>query len=231
MTVPGFNVDLVSEAVGGAANLASLRNLAWNLTPGTVSTGGAVSVMATVDGEGFQGEAASIIPVISIIGPVFTGDRVMILSVPPAGNYIIARTFASGVSEWTSYDVAFTSSGVTPDVGAGSVTGRWMLAGWRTIDVEVATFWGAGTSQGTGRYSWSTPFTATDESLIAATGACYMFDSGVANRTGIVSLASPADTYFVTASPTTDVGAGAPNAWTSGDQIRFSITHEIVSFF
>jgi hypothetical protein len=53
-----------------------------------------------------------------------------------------------------------------------------------------------------------------------------MFDNGVANRTGIVNIANPPSTFFLTASPSTDVTATAPQTWNVSDELRFSIIME-----
>lgn len=176
------------------------------------------------------------IPLISLAGPLGVGWRVAVIFIPPSGNYVFSViSTVGGASEYVDYFPTLSSSGVQPNVGTdGFLLGRWKLSGHRTVTVEVTTEWGtpgAGQTQGTGRYFWSSPFQVTDRSRRAATGACYMFDSGVANRAGIVNVTSGLDSYFVTNTPNGDVGAGVPNAWTTGDAIAFSITHEVSSFF
>lgn len=222
--------EVVAAAITEFHDSPQANDHIWRLTPGVVTAGGAVSVMVQLDGEGFQGGKATPIPVISLIGPLFIDQRVMTMKVPPAGNYVIARIFADTVSEWISYDPVFSSSGVAPSVGAGSTVGRWRVVGPKTIQVEVKTTFGAGMSQGTGTYFWSTPFTASADSLSMSVGPAYILDAGTSERPGSVQLFT-ADLYYCTAAPTSTLGAGAPVAWASGDIFKFSIFHEIVSFF
>lgn len=226
MTTP----EVIATAITEFHDSPQVADQMWRLTPGIVTAGGAVSAMVQLDGEGFQGTKATPIPVISLIGPLFIDQRVMTLKVPPAGNYVIARTFAEAISEWYSYDPVFSSSGVAPSVGAGSVTGRWRVVGPKTIQVEVNTTFGAGMSQGTGTYFWSTPFTATSDSMSLSVGSAYILDAGTSERPGSVQLFS-VDLYYCTAAPTSTLGAGSPVAWASGDIFKFSLFHEIVSFF
>jgi hypothetical protein len=224
VTTPDFT-ELVVSGVLDAKSVE--RPSAWSLRPATIVTASAVTPLGNFDGDGVLGQAATPVPLTSLIGYVAVGERVMVLVVPPSGNYVIASL--SEQPGWTTYSPVFTSTGVAPDVGDGSVTGRWLKVGYRTIAVEVLTLWGAGSNQGTGRYLWSTPFAASSDG-VTATGACYMLDNGTANRAGIVNVSSGLDQYFVTNTPNGDVGANVPHAWTATDQIRFSIVHEIASF-
>lgn len=75
------------------------------------------------DGEGFDGTASSDILMITLIGYVEVGARVMVMIVPPAGNYIIADLAASKAQSSVDND-AFTNASVTYTnvaVGSGSV--------------------------------------------------------------------------------------------------------------
>lgn len=204
----------------------------WQLRPATVSVAGATSFVGVFDGEGFAGGSSVDVPMISLAGYVGVGQRVMVMIVPPAGNYALARISTSEVSEWIDYTPELTATVSDPNVGAdGYVRGRWKPNGWRTIDVEVdILFSGAGLSAGSGRYFISTPFVVSVRSILAATGACYMFDNGTANRAGIVNVTNTGDNYFITNTPSGDVADNVPQTWASGDMIRFSITHEIDSF-
>lgn len=202
----------------------------WKLRPGTVTVAGETSFMALLDGEGFQGERATDVPVISLVGYVSAGARVMVATVPPNGNYAISRIFGPTDSAWTDYSPTLTAAVSNPDVGAGVVLGRWLPIGWRTIAVEGDIQFGAGTGAGNGRYFVSAPFLVAPRSITAATGACYMFDSGTANRAGIINVTSAGDSYFITNTPNGDVANNVPQTWADGDAIRFSIIHEVASF-
>lgn len=225
MTNPNVVVAGILEAQSSFAQADR-----WQLRPATVAVSGEASITGRFDGEGFNGSASTDIPMISLVGYLPAGVRVMVLSVPPAGNYVMSRIFGPNDSQWVDYFPTITASVTNPDLGDGSITGRWMVIGWRTIVVEVAVTFGAGSSQGSGRYFIDTPFLVSARSIAAATGACYMFDSGTANRAGIVNPTSGGNMYFITNTPNGDVGSGVPQVWASGDQIRFTIVHEVASF-
>lgn len=200
----------------------------WKLRPGTITVGGETSASVKFDGEGFQGTQTVDVPVTSLIGYLAPAQRVMVMSVPPAGNYAISHLSSS----WVDYTPVLTAAVVDPNLGTGgSISGRWMVIGWRTIVVEVdVTFGTAGVSPGTGQYFITPPFVAAPGSIDKAVGALYIFDSGTANRTGIVNVGSTGDFYFMTSSPNGDVGAAVPQTWAANDQMRFTVIHEIESF-
>lgn len=227
MTSPELVVEGLVEAQSSLD-----QDQRWKLRPATVSVGGETSFVGQFDGEGFDGTALSDIPMISLVGFVSVGQRVMVMIVPPAGNYAISRLAADGISDWTDYTPELTAASVDPNLGDdGHIFGRWLQVGVRSIAVEIdILFSGAGVAAGTGQYFITTPFQVSARSIAAATGACYMFDSGTANRAGIVNVTSGGDNFFITNTPNGDVGAAVPQTWASGDAIRFTILLEIDSF-
>lgn len=203
----------------------------WKLRPATVSVAGAASFVGTFDGEGFDGVATVNVPMISLVGYVGVGQRVMVMTVPPQGNYAIAQ-LPSSAGDWIDYTPSFTGLVSDPNVGPdGHVLGRWKPDGPRTIITEIDILFGtSGTSAGSGRYFVSTPFTVSARSIAAATGACYMLDAGTANRAGIVNVSTDGGSFFITNTPNGDVGSANPHAWTINDALRFTIITEIDSF-
>lgn len=99
--------ELIAEAIGTVPSLRALKDTAWRLTPGTITTGGVDSVLVQLDGEGLQGATVTVIPAVSLVGFVATGARVMIMSVPPSGNYVIAPSARYGVNQ-RSVSATFT---------------------------------------------------------------------------------------------------------------------------
>jgi hypothetical protein len=92
----------------------------WQLRPATVTLVGATAVLVKFDGEGFNGTETVNVPAISLVGFISLDVRVMILTVPPAGNYVISiisaphgptRTLrmAGPVVPQTKADVTFAS--------------------------------------------------------------------------------------------------------------------------
>lgn len=104
MTGPDVVVAGIVEAQSSLDPLT-----AWQLRPATVQVADEISPMIMFDGEGFQGTATVQVPAISLVGAVALGDRVMVMTVPPNGNYILSlvnsypRTIA-----WTERDTQST---------------------------------------------------------------------------------------------------------------------------
>jgi hypothetical protein len=217
-----MNTATVQEMKSNATNLG----LNWILRPASINTyDDATSIaQATLDGD------AQPIPMISLAGPLLAGMRVMVMIVPPSGNYIVGITGYPNDSGWTSYAMVTTSTGTPPNVGAGSQGGRWIQLAHHTILFEGYVIFGAGMSQGTGRYFFPIPFAAAVASF-ASTGTAYILDNGTANRGAFaVNLTTGRDQVFITGTPSGDVGAGSPQAFASGDLIYFSIMYEVASF-
>ena len=199
----------------------------WHLSPATVVVAGESTVIAQFDGEGFAGDVATTIVMTSLVGYLAAGARVMVLIVPPSGNYIVSRVANTTGTDWIDYTPTIVGT-TGPNLGAGSIVGRWRPNGGRNIDVEVQVNWGAGSTQGTGSYEISAPFTATARATTGATGACLLIESGVI-RAGIVVFANTTN-YLMVPDGTGIVGAGNPGTWSNGDLMRFKISHEIEAF-
>lgn len=88
---PGDIADLVVAALGDAAQSPEQLNLLWQLKPAQVVVAGAVNPIAVFDGDGVLGSGSTPVPLISLIGYCAADARVMVLTVPPAGNYVISR--------------------------------------------------------------------------------------------------------------------------------------------
>lgn len=93
MTPEGAPQDAFSNLVGvGAESLvrnASRLGLTWRLRLATVTTGGVANFMI-VRFDGDDGD----VTVVSIIGSRVAGTRVYVITVPPAGNFVIGQVSA-----------------------------------------------------------------------------------------------------------------------------------------
>lgn len=223
MTAPSPELIVVG-AVGEVKSNADNLDLTWALRPATVDSFSGSTLSVIMDGDTIT------VPAISLLGYVPAGTRVMIMNVPPSGLYAIAPLSYTNDSAYTDYAMVTTSSGTPPSVGSGSQGGRWTVLKHKTILFEGFVLFGAGMSQGTGRYFFPTPFNCSTDGF-AATGSGYIFDSGIANRGAFaVNFTSSHDQVFLTNTPSGDVGAGIPQGFVSGDQILFSIVYEVDSF-
>jgi hypothetical protein len=224
--------QLVRGITAGVSDARSgiTRTDRWGLRPATVEVAGDTTVFVIFDGDSLEDTTKSNpIPAISLVGYLGVASRVMILTVPPSGNYVISRVFSGFLSDWIPYTPVLSSSGVSPSIGVGELTGQWRPVGYRLIEVEILTLWGAGSTQGTGTYFWTVPFTATASSVARSVGPAYLRDAAIAERTAISGLFNTGFFYLI-ASPSGTLGAGVPQTWSDGDIIRFNITYEIEAF-
>lgn len=77
--------ELMSVQAQAIVGRAKALGLTWTLRPGTVETGASNPPLVTLDSDSEQ------INVFSLIGTVLPSERVMVIQVPPAGNFIIGR--------------------------------------------------------------------------------------------------------------------------------------------
>jgi hypothetical protein len=221
------NLEELSRALVESSTEVDKKQ-SWQLRPATVTVAGEVTAFGRFDGDGVADQnPPEDVPLISLVSYVDRNQRVMVLSVPPAGNYIVSRSYSGEGSEWIEYTPVISAS-TPPSVGAGSIAGRWRVTGLRTIEVEVQISFGAGATQGAGSYTISAPFPTTTRGSNGATGACLLVEAGVI-RAGIVVFAN-VNEYLLVPDGTGIVGAGNPGVWSDGDTIRFSLSHEIESF-
>lgn len=113
--------DLLSIQAQAVVDRAKALGLTWTLRPGTVN---AVGTAPTVvyDGDTEQ------VGVTSLIGDLIPSDRVMMLQVPPAGNFVLGRVSGFGgivstVKQITTARGQITSTGdVTLTTASQAVT-------------------------------------------------------------------------------------------------------------
>ncbi len=125
---------------------------------------------------------------------------------------------------WITYNPAWSSTGTQPAIGNGTLTGSYMRVG-KLVHVRVALVFGSTTTPGTGIYIFLLPVAAVP--LIGGVGppgSCYIFDSGVTNRSGICFIASTT-TIRMVSSADADITA-ASQTWSVGDMIHCAITYE-----
>lgn len=102
------NADVITAAL--AEERESVDPTArWKLRPATAVTAGAVSVLIRFDGEGFDGSASIDVPATSLIGHVAANARVMAMSVPPLGIYVVAD-ISGATSEYATTDTLDTTT-------------------------------------------------------------------------------------------------------------------------
>lgn len=123
---------------------------------------------------------------------------------------------------WTTYTVAWTSSGTQPAIVNGTKEGRYIQVN-KLVSVHIKLAMGSTTTFGTGQYFLSLPVAARISNYPMA---CYMLDSGTANKAGIAFATSGLDTVAMVQN-TTDVAATAPHTWAQNDQIHVFGFYEV----
>src|SRR5688572_9025428 len=105
-----------------------------------------------------------------------------------AGGIVLASQLNNILTPgWTAYTPSWTGSVSNPVLNNGTLTGRYRrVTGSDLIVVEGRLTCGSTTTYGSGTYYISVPVTPSATSTLAAAGACYFFDSGVADRAGSV---------------------------------------------
>lgn len=124
-----IDAELFGEAVKQLVHTQGRLGLTWRLRPATVAINPTIpytaNTLATYDGD------TSPIRMISLVGPIQNGARVMAVYVPPQGNYIIgfagtsklpALGVVSNVATTSSNGTITSSTTETHDVVTGDVT-------------------------------------------------------------------------------------------------------------
>lgn len=116
---------LISTGVQELVRTAGRLGLIWNLRIGTVTAVTSInSIQVRLDGD------TDPISVVSMMGTLFTGVRVYVISVPPAGNFAVGAVsriypglrLATATRDTSS--AAFTAETVTDTVTASLIEGR-----------------------------------------------------------------------------------------------------------
>lgn len=142
-----------------------------------------------------------------------------------AGNVIFASDVGPG---WVDYSSTFTLTATTtsPTKGNSTYVARYRApTGADKVDVQVRIDIGSTFSAGSGVYRFLLPFTANTADV--GIGACYILDTGTANRMAVVrrETSTQVSVYLNGAlSGITDAGSGT--AWATGDIIQFSFTYQ-----
>lgn len=126
---------------------------------------------------------------------------------------------------WTSYSPAWTSSGVAPVLGTGTLVGQFKSLGHTGI-ARITLVAGGTTTFGTGTYAWSLP---VGWSLTAITGggqlgSALCFDASATTAfVGAVQNTVTTTVEIRTHSATALVGATVPFTFATGDIVRIMI--------
>jgi hypothetical protein len=143
MTDPSLYVAGAQAALDNAPR----QGLTWRLIPGTIVASTGSSIIVLLDGDDTTPSQAQ-----SLIGTLNTGQRVMVMVVPPQGNYVVGTygfVFPKSQAGSVSVNVNGTSALVSvtftqvfeaiPSVCVNMASAPGPSAGWGVRGINVTT--------------------------------------------------------------------------------------------
>ncbi len=147
-----------------------------------------------------------------------------------------------GFPHWFAYTPTWTSAGTQPDIGNGTLVGRFTING-KTVVVQVRFVVGNSSTMGTSDYYWALPVTANTGQPVALAaprggiGDWAGADSGVSDYGGIVRMSDTAATKVELSYPnigsgvsgryTGAVGQTQPFTWGTNDNFAMQFMYEM----
>jgi hypothetical protein len=135
------------------------------------------------------------------------------------------RGRTTAIGEWTNFIPAWTSTGVQPAIGNGTLAGRYTLIG-KTCIFNVGLTPGSTTNLGTGVWIFGLPFQALVSSVGMAAPALLQ-DVGTRTYNGVVIMFADGLRVLIQADAG-QVGPTVPFTWVSGDNLSYGATYEIL---
>jgi hypothetical protein len=149
-----------------------------------------------------------------------------VYSVYNGSSWVRAVTIAA----WETYTPSWTTTGTSPSVGNGTITGRYCHIG-RCVELTITLTMGSTTTFGTGTYSFSVPLTASSASNARWVGTAYFRDNSAGSTghfNGNASIAASGTTLAMVQG-TQQVSETVPFTWAQNDFVSLSIAYEVAS--
>lgn len=128
-----------------------------------------------------------------------------------------------GVTDaWTAFTPVWSSSGVAPAIGNGTIGGRYIQSG-KLVIYRGQILWGSTTTGGTGTWTVTVPVTVLDG---AQTAVAILIDAsaGATRMPGAVAFSAGTMTFYAGTGGVAN--ATAPFTWTTSDSLTWQITYE-----
>jgi hypothetical protein len=128
---------------------------------------------------------------------------------------------------WTTYTPTF-SAATGGTIGNGTIAGRYTQIG-KLVTLSIYFTFGSTTDQGSGQFKFTTPVAASASTYGFFGGIALGNQPGQAAYTGLVGFAGDANHVVIFAVGVDTVGGwgiNQPAAWSTGEEIRLSITYE-----
>jgi hypothetical protein len=139
----------------------------------------------------------------------------------------IADLTHPGWTDWSSTFVLDALS-VTPTKGNSTYMARYRkVPDGDVVDFEFYILIGSTFSAGSGVYEFPVPHAPSSGAILCALGPGYIFDSGTANRTGVMRFAPGGYLeWYLNGATAAITHTGSGTAWATGDIITGSIRYE-----
>jgi hypothetical protein len=143
-----------------------------------------------------------------------------------SGQVLTAATLNTIGAVWETFTPAWTSSGVAPAIGNGSISGNWARVN-KTAFVNIFVVMGSTTTYGNGTYRFSLPSGVGINSGHTNAGNALMFDASAGYITYLGNCTRVSATT-VDIAPTGSNSATnlLPITWANADQIRLMLTYQ-----
>lgn len=231
MTSP-IEPDLIGSAVEELINQAKRLGLTWSIIPGTVSSVSSSSGLWPASNTWVvQDNDSNPTRAMSLVGPVAESTRVMLMHVPPQGNYIIGfvggqypiqRDFGAWI-EYGTPSTIWTSTGTQPAIGNGTVIAKYSLLNSKTVAFRIKVNVGSTTTFGTGTYRFLLPFSIAEEQVAAA---LFRDNSGNDEYSAAAWLQTGTTILSVSGSTAAKWAPASPVTWASGDRAEITGVYE-----
>lgn len=152
--------------------------------------------------------------------PTFTAGA--ILTAAQLNTYLRDNFKAIG-DAWASFTPTWTSTGIAPALGNGTLTGKYLQVGKLVIFRWQLTM-GSTSTYGTAEYRWALPVAAAspDDTII---GAAMCRDTGTALATRQAFVAS-STTFGLISEGGVQVGQTSPHTWANTDVLSGECMYE-----
>ena len=126
---------------------------------------------------------------------------------------------SSGSLYWTTYTPSWASTGTTPTIGNGSITGKWIRINPFTVLWKIKLTWGSTTNGGTGVWLFGAPVTAIDTSAYSEPGGAVLNDSSSGQHIGQVIKFNATSVYVQTDVAPNGITAISDFTWAVNDTL------------
>ena len=145
------------------------------------------------------------------------------------------------VTDWQSYTPTLKGTSADPNIGAGSIVGRWRRVG-DSLQVQCEATAGAGAASGTGSYYFTLPTglvidtariaLVSGSETITSLGSASIFNSSVASAVGFPIVLSGITNGLGISNGGSAIGRDTPAAtwWSSGDGLQINAQVPIVGW-